>query len=182
MVALKNKNQIKEPKDVEKVLKKRKNQQDTSFESYFKLSNQPKNKLTIKLVRSWPPSKEFHDTLNEEHSVYSRYQTTIHKDSPLECNMKQFQRFLCTSPLMPLSYKSGPLSEPTKLNASNLDEDLVKDIANLGYGSFHQQYRINGKLIAVGVIDILNKCISSVYFFYDPDYNFLNLGTYSALR
>ena len=51
-----------------------------------------------------------------------------------------------------------------------------------GYGSFHQQYWLNGKLIAVGVIDILPKCVSSVYFFYDPDYNFLSLGTYGSLR
>lgn len=38
-----------------------------------------------------------------------------------------------------------------------------------GYGSFHQQYWLDDdKLIAVGVIDILPKCVSSVYFFYDP--------------
>ena len=38
------------------------------------------------------------------------------------------------------------------------------------------------KLIAVGVLDILPRCVSSVYFFYDPDYSFLSLGVYSALR
>lgn len=38
------------------------------------------------------------------------------------------------------------------------------------------------KLVAVGVIDILPQCTSSVYFFYDPDYSFLSIGTYSALR
>lgn len=43
-------------------------------------------------------------------------------------------------------------------------------------------YRIDGKLIAVGVLDVLPESISSVYFFYDPEYEFLNLGTYSALR
>ena len=77
---------------------------------------------------------------------------------------------------MPLSY-SGPLQQPTNQN----DPDLA-DLSAIGYGSFHQQYRLNGKLIAVGVIDILNKCVSSVYFFYDPAFSFLNLGTYSALR
>ena len=51
-----------------------------------------------------------------------------------------------------------------------------------GYGSFHQQYWLDGKLIAVGVIDILPKCVSSVYLFYDPDYRNLTLGTYGALR
>ena len=39
-----------------------------------------------------------------------------------------------------------------------------------------------GKLVAVGVLDILPTCTSSVYFYYDPSYEFLTLGTYSALR
>lgn len=51
-----------------------------------------------------------------------------------------------------------------------------------GYGSFHQQYWLGDKLIAVGVIDILPRCVSSVYFFYDPEYTSLSLGTYSSLR
>ena len=51
-----------------------------------------------------------------------------------------------------------------------------------GFGSFHQQYLLDGKIIMVGVIDILPHCISSVYLYYDPEYFFLTLGTYSALR
>ncbi|XP_072761278.1 arginyl-tRNA--protein transferase 1 isoform X3 [Anoplolepis gracilipes] len=51
-----------------------------------------------------------------------------------------------------------------------------------GYGSFHEQYWLDNELIAVGVIDILPSCISSVYFFYDPTYSQLSLGTFSSLR
>ena len=43
-------------------------------------------------------------------------------------------------------------------------------------------YNTLGQLIAVGVIDVLPHCVSSKYFFYDPAYSFLSLGTYSALR
>ncbi len=43
-------------------------------------------------------------------------------------------------------------------------------------------HRIDGKLFAVGVLDILNTSISSVYLFYDPDYGFLSPGTLCALR
>ena len=128
------------------------------------------------MLRSWPPSKQFHESLQEVHDVYVKYQTRIHGDSPIECNLKQFQRFLCTSPLMPLSY-NGPLT-----STETVAVDETRDLKNIGYGSFHQQYRLNGQLIAVGVIDILNYCVSSVYFFYDPSYQSLNLGTYSALR
>lgn len=51
-----------------------------------------------------------------------------------------------------------------------------------GFGSFHQQYWIDDRLIGVGVLDILPNCVSSVYFFYDPEYSFLSLGTYASLR
>ncbi|WFC99551.1 arginyltransferase [Malassezia yamatoensis] len=39
-----------------------------------------------------------------------------------------------------------------------------------------------GKLIAVGVLDILPHCVSSVYFFYDPDYSHWQLGKIGALN
>jgi arginine-tRNA-protein transferase len=136
------------------------------------------NKLELTLVRSWPASKEFHESLNEEHELYIKYQTMIHNDSLSECNMNQFKRFLCTSPLLSRGY-AGPLD---KIDNKNLDQSICGDLGDLGYGSFHQQYRLNGKLIAVGVIDILNLCVSSVYFFYDPAYQFLKLGSYSAMR
>ena len=45
----------------------------------------------------------------------------------------------------------------------------------------HLRYRIDGKLVAVGVIDIMQSCVSSKYFFWDPDYSFLELGKISSL-
>uniref|UniRef100_A0A8D2CDA0 Arginyl-tRNA--protein transferase 1 n=1 Tax=Sus scrofa TaxID=9823 RepID=A0A8D2CDA0_PIG len=74
---------------------------------------------------------------------------------------REFTRFLCSSPLEAETSPNGP---------------------DCGYGSFHQQYWLDGKIIAVGVIDILPHCVSSVYLYYDPDYSFLSLGVYSALR
>ena len=38
------------------------------------------------------------------------------------------------------------------------------------------------KLVAVGVLDVLPSGVSSVYFFYDPDYKHLSLGKFSALK
>ncbi|XP_034292256.1 arginyl-tRNA--protein transferase 1 isoform X3 [Pantherophis guttatus] len=73
----------------------------------------------------------------------------------------EFTRFLCDSPLEAEHLPNGP---------------------DCGYGSFHQQYWLEGKLLAVGVIDILPKCVSSVYLYYDPDFSSLSLGVYSALR
>ena len=42
-------------------------------------------------------------------------------------------------------------------------------------------YFVDQKLIGVDLIDILDDGISSIYFYYDPDYPKLSLGTYSLL-
>uniref|UniRef100_A0A1I8MFA0 Arginyl-tRNA--protein transferase 1 n=1 Tax=Musca domestica TaxID=7370 RepID=A0A1I8MFA0_MUSDO len=115
-----------------------------------------KHKLKIVLVPS--STNIYTDTT---FALYCKYQLTIHNDKPDRLEPKKLQRFLYNSPLK--------LSKPS-------------DGPPLGYGSFHQQYYLDDKLIAVAVIDILPYCVSSVYFFYDPDYNFLSLGTYSSLR
>ncbi|XP_075113634.1 arginyl-tRNA--protein transferase 1 isoform X4 [Leptodactylus fuscus] len=119
------------------------------------------HRLEVKLVRSCPPSNQFKATFQESYQVYKRYQTTIHQDPPDKPTVSQFTRFLCDSPLEPETRPDG---------------------ISCGYGSFHQQYWLDGKIIAVGVIDILPYCVSSVYLYYDPDYSYLSLGVYSALR
>jgi len=43
-------------------------------------------------------------------------------------------------------------------------------------------HRMDGELFAVGVLDILQESISSVYLFYDPKYEFLSPGIFSAVR
>ena len=121
----------------------------------------PNHRLEIKLIQSSPPSPEFKATFNTSHKLFRKYQMSVHQEKEEDCTEKRFRRFLCDSPLM---HKPGPEEWPC------------------GYGSYHQHYLLDGKLIAVGVIDILPKCIFSVYVFYDVDYNFLSLGVYSALR
>ena len=51
-----------------------------------------------------------------------------------------------------------------------------------GFGSFHQRYLVDGKLVAVGVVDVLPYCLSSKYFFWEPSMAALALGKLSALR
>lgn len=50
------------------------------------------------------------------------------------------------------------------------------------YGSYHMYHRLDGKLVAVGVIDVLPTYLNSGYFIYDPEYKFLNLGVVGAVR
>ena len=42
-------------------------------------------------------------------------------------------------------------------------------------------YFYNKKLVGVDLIDILDDGVSSIYFYYDPDFNRLSLGIYSLL-
>ena len=44
------------------------------------------------------------------------------------------------------------------------------------YGAYHQLYRLDGELIAMGVIDILPNCVSSVYFMYNKKWEKHSLG------
>ena len=48
-------------------------------------------------------------------------------------------------------------------------------------GCYHFQYILDGKIIAIGVVDILPQSLSTVYFFYDPDYKKFSLGVVSAV-
>ncbi|XP_062927985.1 arginyl-tRNA--protein transferase 1 isoform X2 [Mobula hypostoma] len=124
----------------------------------------PPDKPTEHQVKLVPVSFDdpaFTESFNQSATLYSKYQMAVHHDSPDECSVSEYTRFLCQSPLQAENPAEGPDS---------------------GYGSFHQQYWLDGKIIAVGVIDILPRCVSSVYLYYDPDYAFLSLGVYSAVR
>lgn len=44
------------------------------------------------------------------------------------------------------------------------------------------RYRIDGRLVGLGLIDVLPNVISSVYFYFDPNESARSLGTFSAVR
>lgn len=100
----------------------------------------------------------------DEYYLYRKYQLRVHNDTPDHVTESSYKRFLVDTPLVYVP----PNDDGT--------------VPSCGFGSFHQQYVVDGKLIAVGVIDILPKCLSSKYLFWDPDLAFLSLGKYSALE
>lgn len=116
-----------------------------------------KRKLEIKLKRSSFDPEEF--------ALYKRYQINVHGDLPDKVTENSYRRFLVDTPIVFVPPASG-----------------LRSVPPCGFGSFHQQYIIDGKLVAVGVIDILPRCLSSKYLFWDPDLSFLSLGKYSALQ
>ena len=48
--------------------------------------------------------------------------------------------------------------------------------------TYHQHYRVNQQLVAVGVVDVLPNGVSSVYAFYDPHQMNLSLGKLAILK
>ena len=108
--------------------------------------------------------QRFLSSFKESFAVYKKYQVTIHKDEPNSVSERSYKRFLCNSSLV-----------------TNVPADTDAEGEKYSYGGFHQQYLIDGKIVAVGVVDILPTCVSSVYLYYDPDYAFLSFGTVSAL-
>ncbi len=145
----------------------------------------------------------------ERYELYKKYQMAIHQDKLEELTEDKFKRFLIHSPLYeedqsdpvsvfgfditnivkymnPTSNNESTLQntyQPNSSSSSNSSSILNSNLkrTNKKYGTFHQLYRIDDKLIAVGVIDLLPTGLSSVYMFYDPDYRFLVLGKYTAI-
>jgi arginine-tRNA-protein transferase len=155
-----SKNKRMEPKTLEELMNPK---ESSSF----------KHSLEVKFVSTSFTNKKdeesFYKTyLDVEHAVYEKYQNLIHNDEPDECNKKQFKRFLVDSPLIQIPFREVLVNQNNPIKS---------------FGTYHMQYWLDRvTLIAVGVVDVLPTGLSSVYVFYDPNYSFLRLGTYTALR
>ena len=75
---------------------------------------------------------------------------------------------------------TNTIKEKDKDNVRD-DEKIKEKNVIWNYGTYHQLYRLDGRLVAVGVVDILPSGLSSVYLFYDPDEKLLSLGMYYVL-
>ncbi|TLD37058.1 Arginine-tRNA-protein transferase [Venturia nashicola] len=121
----------------------------------------------VNLKRPPEPAHEFEVTLeaddytDEKFELYKNYQHHVHHDSLDSISPNSFKRFLCHSPLQ----RSSSSSHVTKK-----------------LGSFHQCYRLDGRLIAMAVLDLLPHCVSGVYFVYHSDFEQWSFGKISALR
>jgi arginyl-tRNA---protein transferase len=98
----------------------------------------------------------------EKYALFENYQRIVHKEPPSRITRPSFRSFLCTSPLKPATAR---ISEHTRL-----------------LGSYHQCYRLDGVLVALGVVDLLPNAVSTVYFMYHESIHTWSPGKLSALR
>lgn len=130
----------------------------------------------------------------ERLALYSQYEQTVHDAKPEEITEFGFARFIASSPLYDVNHPELPkgLSSVVRVLPNGADLEVVPcDAAGnidrtaqeptLPEGSYHQLYRLDGKLIAVGVVDITPHALSSIYCFYDPAYRHLTVGKFCAL-
>jgi arginine-tRNA-protein transferase len=114
------------------------------------------------------PAHRFEVTLEpagftaEKYELFHNYQQNVHKEKASSISRAGFKRFLCESPL------------PKTSKTVNGKTQLL--------GSYHQCYRLDGRLIAMGVLDLLPHCVSGVYFLYHSDFEQWHFGKLSALR
>ncbi|KAK2625636.1 hypothetical protein QTJ16_004948 [Diplocarpon rosae] len=96
----------------------------------------------------------------EKYTLFENYQRLVHNEPPHRITKSGLKNFLCSSPI--------PRDE-TAVDGQKI-------------GSYHQCYRLDGKLVAIGVLDLLPKCVSAVYFMYDESVHQHAFGKLGALR
>lgn len=102
----------------------------------------PKTKRPLEPAHRFEVNLEGDSVSQAKFDLFVKYQTKVHKEDLSKWKTKDFQRFLC----------SGLKRSPT--SPGSRDRKL---------GSWHQCYRLDGKLIAVAVLDLLPSGVSSVY-------------------
>ena len=76
------------------------------------------------------------------YALFENYQRKVHHEDASDISRSGFKRFLCSGLRRSTSSHHGKEKK---------------------IGSYHQCYRLDGKLIALGVLDLLPHCVSSVY-------------------
>lgn len=128
---------------------------------------------------------EFHRGVftDELYDVYSKYEKAVHKKDHVPEDIKGH---LCGSPAFdpenPEDQEAANRSAPTKDEEIDKWKKYKDEPIYPGKGSWHLYHRIDGKLVAVGIVDLVNNCLNSQYFIYDPEYSFLCLGVVGAIH
>jgi len=153
----------------------------------------PRRSLTVETVPAAVTEETF--------QLYKKYQMRVHDDKEGDVTKRGYERFLVSSsltgrarrgPESPRQPQAAPsprsvvrvVPEANTLRFEALEGARPGDPEGLGAlpcGTYHQLYRIDGELVAVGVVDLVPGCLSSVYCFYDPDRRDLALGKFCAL-
>ena len=109
-----------------------------------------------------------------------KYEKAVHKREKVDRDF--VQSFMCDNPLYDPSNETDASipCQPEKVGVDSHREFKDEGLYS-GLGGYHMYHRIDGKLVAVGIIDICTTVLNSAYFIYDPDYRHYNLGVVGAV-
>ena len=158
--------------NINKINNQQKNEKEKYTLEYFKeIVTEPeiylplKHRYTIELT----DKIELQPT-EERFLLYQKYQSRVHNETS---TAHGYNNFIGVSTII-----KKPINLPLDLNTKTKHPELYPK----HYGMHNLIHRIDGKIIAVTVIDILPKYFESLYCYYDPDYSFLDLGVFTAIR
>ena len=170
----KNKKENIKPKKIKEDKKDKISEQKEkyTFDYFPEIVNEPEIYLPLKHVYTL----ELTDKIKmngEKFEVYKKYQKNVHKESDDEITKEGYN-------------ESWGLSNLVDKKGIKLPQDLANktkhpEIYPKKYGCYNLIHRIDGKIVAVGIVDILPNYLSSVYLYYDTDYQFLDLGVVTAI-
>ena len=167
----KEKKEKKPKKDEEKKVEK--NLEKYSLEYFPEIINEPEIYLPLKHIYTCELTDKIQID-DERFEVYKKYQINIHKDPLSKISKERYNRSWGETDLI----DNKGIKLPNDLDKKTKHPEIYPK----KYGSYNFIHRIDGKIVAVGVWDILPTCLSSVYLYYDTDYQFLDLGVFTAIR
>jgi hypothetical protein len=86
-------------------------------------------------------------------------QAQQHHDPLDDLTPKHYKGFLVDTPLIhvPPTQTAAAAAGGAQASGQQQQQHQAAGMPSCGYGSFHQQYWLDGKLVAVGVVDVLPR-------------------------
>ena len=167
-VKIEKKKKKKEKENLKKV-----DPEKYSLEYFPEIVNEPEIHLPLKHIYTCELTDKIQID-DERFQIYKKYQMNIHKEKEEETTKSSYNRAWGTTDLI----DNKGIKLPSDLNKKTKHPEMYPK----KYGTYNFIHRLDGKIIAVGIWDILPTSLSSVYLYYDTDYQFLDLGVFTAIR
>ena len=158
--------------NLNKINNQQKNEKEKYTLEYFKeIVTEPEIYLPLKHRYTMELTDKIELQPTEERFLlYQKYQSRVHNETS---TAHGYNNFIGISTII-----EKPINLSPDLNTKTKHPELYPK----HYGMHNLIHRIDGKIIAVTVIDILPNYFESLYCYYDPDYSFLDLGVFTAIR
>ena len=149
------------------------NKQKYVFDYFPEIVPDPEIYLPLKHTYSLEITNNIILTENEERFLlYKKYQETVHKEKNLP--LSDHNDYWGNSILE----RGKKIPIPSNIKEKTKHPELYPEF----YGTYNLIHRLDNKIVAVTVIDILPHTLISEYCYYDPDYSFLDLGVFTVIR